>query len=193
MTLIVDASALYAGTDANDPNHQVVATLLRTEGSLVTSEAVATEADHLVLTRLGIDVELQFLDDLAEGALAVECLGLSELRLARDVARQYRDLELVARRRSSSDAGTHLHPASRRCSSLTDGPVCALLAPCEAGAAAPQHSKDLCDRPLGLGDASLIVLAHRFHTRRVASFDHRCFRMVEPLQGGAFTVLPADG
>ncbi|MGH8901711.1 MAG: FtsK/SpoIIIE domain-containing protein [Egibacteraceae bacterium] len=55
---------------------------------------------------------------------------------------------LVARRRSSSDAGTHLHPASRRCSSLTDDPVCALLAPCEAGAAAPQHSKDLCDRPL---------------------------------------------
>ncbi|MGH8898015.1 MAG: hypothetical protein ACRDZ4_13585 [Egibacteraceae bacterium] len=26
---------------------------------------VAAEADHLVLTRLGIDVELQFLDDLA--------------------------------------------------------------------------------------------------------------------------------
>lgn len=139
MTLIVDASALYAGVDANDPNHRLVATLLHTEGPLATSEAVAAEADHLVLTRLGVDVELQFLDDLAAGALAVECLGRSELRLAKDVACQYRDLRL------------------------------------------------------GLGDASLIVLAKRLNTRRILTFDHRCFRMVKPLQGGTFTVLPADG
>jgi hypothetical protein len=29
-------------------------------------------------------------------------------------------------------------------------------------------------------------------TRRLVTFDERAFRTVTPLQGGAFTVLPAD-
>jgi len=45
---------------------------------------------------------------------------------------------------------------------------------------------------LGLADASVVVLAARFNTRRVLTFDQRHFRAVEPLQGGAFTLLPAD-
>ena len=49
------------------------------------------------------------------------------------------------------------------------------------------------DLRVGLADASLVVLAQRLGTRRILTFDHRCFRMVKPLQGGAFTVLPTDG
>ena len=45
---------------------------------------------------------------------------------------------------------------------------------------------------LGLADASLIVLAGRHRTTRIATFDQRSFRPVTPLQGGAFTILPAD-
>jgi len=45
---------------------------------------------------------------------------------------------------------------------------------------------------LGLADCSLVVLARRFDTRRILSFDERHFRAVKPLQGGAFTILPAD-
>lgn len=45
---------------------------------------------------------------------------------------------------------------------------------------------------LGLADASLIILAARYGTRRVLSFDERAFGAVAPLQGGAFTLLPAD-
>ncbi len=52
------------------------------------------EADYLILTRLGVDVELAFLDDLAEGSFLVECLTRRELGMARDIARRYRDLEL---------------------------------------------------------------------------------------------------
>ena len=48
------------------------------------------------------------------------------------------------------------------------------------------------DLRLGLADASLVVLAQRHGTTRVLSFDERAFRAVAPLQGGAFTVLPAD-
>lgn len=45
---------------------------------------------------------------------------------------------------------------------------------------------------LGLADCALVVLAARHRTRRILSFDERHFRVVAPLDGGAFTVLPAD-
>lgn len=48
------------------------------------------------------------------------------------------------------------------------------------------------DVRLGLADISLVVLARRLRTRRILSFDERAFRTVTPLQGGAFTLLPAD-
>ncbi|HET7027876.1 MAG TPA: VapC toxin family PIN domain ribonuclease [Candidatus Limnocylindrales bacterium] len=49
------------------------------------------------------------------------------------------------------------------------------------------------DLRIGLADASLVVLASRYTTRRLLSLDERAFRAVAPLQGGAFTLLPADG
>jgi uncharacterized protein len=48
------------------------------------------------------------------------------------------------------------------------------------------------DLGLGLADCSLVVLAQRYDTVRVMSFDERHFRAVKPLQGGAFLLLPAD-
>ena len=48
------------------------------------------------------------------------------------------------------------------------------------------------DLRLGLADASLVVLAKRYATRRILTFDERAFRAVTPLQGGTFTILPAD-
>ena len=49
------------------------------------------------------------------------------------------------------------------------------------------------DLQIGLADASLVVLASRHDTRRLLSFDERAFRTIAPLQGGSFTLLPADG
>lgn len=139
MTLIVDAGALFAQADADDPEHEAVAALLEGErGPLVTSQVAVAEADYLILTRLGLDVELTFLDDLATGTFLVDCLDRGELGMARDLARSHRDLEI------------------------------------------------------GLADASLVVLAARHRTNRIATFDERAFRAVTPLQGGAFEVLPAD-
>ena len=48
------------------------------------------------------------------------------------------------------------------------------------------------DLELGLADCALVVLAFRYGTTRLVSFDERHFRAVRPLQGGAFTILPAD-
>jgi uncharacterized protein len=46
---------------------------------------------------------------------------------------------------------------------------------------------------LGLADCALVVIANRYKTDRIVSFDERHFRAVIPLGGGAFTILPADG
>ena len=48
------------------------------------------------------------------------------------------------------------------------------------------------DLGLGLADCSIAVLAERYETRRLLSFDERRFRAVAPLQGGSFELLPAD-
>lgn len=44
----------------------------------------------------------------------------------------------------------------------------------------------------GIADLSLIVLAARYRTTRLLTFDQRHFRLMRPLQGGAFTLLPFD-
>jgi uncharacterized protein len=48
------------------------------------------------------------------------------------------------------------------------------------------------DLGLGLADCSIVVLAERYETRRLLSFDERHFRTIAPLQGGSFELLPAD-
>lgn len=48
------------------------------------------------------------------------------------------------------------------------------------------------DLELGLADCALVVLADRYETTRILSFDERHFRTVTPLHAEAFTILPAD-
>ena len=95
MALIVDAGALYAQADSDDPRHASVRAILEGEReALVTTELAVAEADFLILDRLGPDVELAFLDDLAEGTYLVECLDLRDLATARSIVARYRDLRL---------------------------------------------------------------------------------------------------
>ena len=48
------------------------------------------------------------------------------------------------------------------------------------------------DMHIGLADASVVVLAARYGTTRVLTFDQKHFRAIRPLTGDAFTILPAD-
>jgi predicted nucleic acid-binding protein len=45
---------------------------------------------------------------------------------------------------------------------------------------------------LGLTDASLLALAARVQSTRIATLDERHFRAVKPPSGDAFTLLPGD-
>ncbi|HEY7822845.1 MAG TPA: PIN domain-containing protein [Acidimicrobiia bacterium] len=47
------------------------------------------------------------------------------------------------------------------------------------------------DQDIGLADASLVILAHRFRTRKVLTLDRRHFDVIRPIDGGRFTLLPA--
>jgi predicted nucleic acid-binding protein len=49
------------------------------------------------------------------------------------------------------------------------------------------------DLDAGLADLSVVVLAGRYRTRRLLTFDERHFRALRPLGGGQFTLLPMDG
>jgi len=48
------------------------------------------------------------------------------------------------------------------------------------------------DLDLGLADLSVVILAHRFRTKRLLTFDERDFGAVTPLSGGSFMLLPRD-
>lgn len=95
MTILVDAGPLYSQADRRDPDHEEVARTLRAAREpLVVSPFVVAEADFLILTRLGIETELAFLEDLAAGTFQVECLTPAEMRMAAELAARYRGLEL---------------------------------------------------------------------------------------------------
>lgn len=68
------------------------------------------------------------------------------------------------------------------------------VAPLEAGDYRTVAELDArySDLGLGLADCSIMVLAERYETRRLFSFDERHFRAVTPLQAGSFELLPAD-
>jgi predicted nucleic acid-binding protein len=48
------------------------------------------------------------------------------------------------------------------------------------------------DLDVGLADLSLIVIAERFSTRRLLTFDERHFRALRTLGGATFTLVPGD-
>jgi uncharacterized protein len=46
------------------------------------------------------------------------------------------------------------------------------------------------DQEIGVSDASLVVLARHYSTKRLLTLDRRHFSVVRPLTGGRFTQLP---
>lgn len=51
-------------------------------------------------------------------------------------------------------------------------------------------ARTYADLPLGVTDASLIALAERHRVERIATLDHRHFRVVRPAHLPAFTLVP---
>ncbi len=63
----------------------------------------------------------------------------------------------------------------------------------EAPGVCVEIAERYADLGIGLADASLVALADRLGTDRVATFDERHFRALRPLRGAdRFRLLPAD-
>ncbi|MGV9714019.1 type II toxin-antitoxin system VapC family toxin [Gordonia sp. NPDC003424] len=92
---MVDAGPLYAYVDADDAHHRSSLELLETHpGPLIVPTLVITEVVYLLGTRLGVEAEVRFLGDLADGAFVIEPVATGDwLRIAELVVR-YRDLPL---------------------------------------------------------------------------------------------------
>lgn len=95
MTLLIDAAPLVALADRRDPLQHAVREVLKAErGALVIAAPVTAEADYLLGQRIGQVARLAFLEDLAAGRFAVECLEPDEYAGVIRLERNYLDLNL---------------------------------------------------------------------------------------------------
>ena len=86
---------MIALIDADDQHHAVLLEAFEQDpGAWVVPWAVLPEVDYLVLTHLGIDVELAFVTDINEGTWRVEWGEAIDVERARELCVQYRSLKL---------------------------------------------------------------------------------------------------
>jgi uncharacterized protein len=95
MALIADSGAIYGIYDRHDRHHRRLrAVMERERGVVVVPTAILGEIDYLLRTKLGIDAELDFLNDIQQGAFSLEHLLSDDLNRSRELIEQYRDLDL---------------------------------------------------------------------------------------------------
>jgi uncharacterized protein len=96
-TLLVDTGPLYAYVDREDPAHTACARLLEEHrGPLVAPMLCVTEATYLLRARLGTEMEIRFLGDLATGAITLEPVHPADLLRIAELVSLYRSLPLGA-------------------------------------------------------------------------------------------------
>jgi hypothetical protein len=90
--VIADTSGLIAYFNAADPHHAaVVAVIDRLTEPMTVSPFVIAELDDLIMSRLGVDVELAVLAQLHSGAVDIAPCDRAGLAESRDVIAKYRD------------------------------------------------------------------------------------------------------
>ena len=94
-SVFVDSSAFYALIDERDRNYRsaagILARLANEPSRLFTSNLILAETHALLLSRLGRQVALQFLDDVDAGSTTVVRVGAGDEQRARAILRHYDD------------------------------------------------------------------------------------------------------
>ncbi len=86
---------MFAMLDEDDRHHSVLRDLFEADpGAWLLPWAILPEVDYLAISRLGLNVELAFLRDIAEGAYLVEWGRPQDLDRAHEIARRHRALKL---------------------------------------------------------------------------------------------------
>jgi predicted nucleic acid-binding protein len=93
--LIIDTSGYLAGTAAKHPLSAAIQDILRTAvDPPVVSPLVLAEIDYMVLDKIGVTQELAVIDDLTSGAYEIPEVDVDDVRAARSLAAQHRDLKI---------------------------------------------------------------------------------------------------
>jgi predicted nucleic acid-binding protein len=91
--IVADTGAVLALVDADDNHHAALRGLFERE-PWIFPWAILPEVDYLLTAHVGIDAELAFLRDLAEGRYLVESGAEADLPRAHELCARYRDLRL---------------------------------------------------------------------------------------------------
>jgi predicted nucleic acid-binding protein len=91
MTLFVDTSIWYAAADSSDRSNARAKAILRSSGSLVTSDHVLVETWTLLHHKLQCNAAERFWDGLRGGVAIIEAVGLADLEVAWEIGSSWRD------------------------------------------------------------------------------------------------------
>lgn len=93
--LIADTGFFYALADRSDRHHARAVALLPTIAEpLISTWPVLTETTHLMNQRLGAQVSVRFLRNVADGFCVVHALDAAQVRRIADLMAQYADLPM---------------------------------------------------------------------------------------------------
>src|ERR1700730_15848880 len=80
MALIADSGGIYGLYDASERKHKAIRAAFETErGVVIIPMPVLSEIDYLLRKKLGIQAELDFIDDVRAGAFTLEPCSLDDL------------------------------------------------------------------------------------------------------------------
>ena len=90
--IVLDTSGLYAAFDRSEPRHSAaVAAIRAARPPLLLSPLVLAEMDYLLLSRLGPDAEMTFVEDVARGAYRLEALSTDDVAACAAIVRRHAD------------------------------------------------------------------------------------------------------
>jgi uncharacterized protein len=92
--IVLDTSALLALLDRDDPEHAACAQTLRRERApFLVPAGILSELGYLIERKVGLEVLISFLGDLAAGAFELDCSEADFPRIA-ELVRRYASLPL---------------------------------------------------------------------------------------------------
>ncbi len=101
MTMFVDTSAWYAAADSGDVSNERAKSILRSAGTLATTDHVLLETWRLLHHRLGRDAAERFWDRLRAGLAHIECIGPVDLERAWGIGESFPDQDFSLADRTS--------------------------------------------------------------------------------------------
>jgi predicted nucleic acid-binding protein len=92
--IVADTGAIVALIDRDDKHHEVMIDLWEQDSDWILPWAILPEVDYLLARHVGQDAALSFLEDLANGAYAIEWNEHGDLARAEELCARHAALEL---------------------------------------------------------------------------------------------------